>query len=116
MIDPLGLRDRLLEVVHPCGEVRVGVSFHVSVPSACQQQRYKWRSNNALIDVSLRRRARGVTADVDRVFRLVHANVVDPHVRREGERRRVRPAERRRQAEVRNHVLTQRVSGQRAGG
>ena len=61
------LRERLLEVIAPRGEVRIRIRLHV------------------LVDVRGGGEIRRVTPDVLRSLRLVYAHVVDAHRRWEGE-------------------------------
>jgi hypothetical protein len=86
LVDQLVLGDWLLVVVPPGREVRVVVRLGV------------------LVDVGRGWEIGGVASNVDRVLGLIDADVVDSHLRWEGEMVKVNAAEALGQAQVRNQV------------
>ena len=91
------LRERLLEIIHPCCEVRICVGVGEPGPA----QRREWREEekkisatgqtrvdgqrNPLVDVRLRGETVRITPGVDILWSLIHPHVVNRHDRWEGQ-------------------------------
>lgn len=67
----------------PSCQVRIGVRFDKPNKKAIIKQLKQWVEYDARIDIVARRVAWWVAANVDTIGMLIHADIVDHHLRRE---------------------------------